>query len=436
MALKLKTDSSQGLKKNNIVYEYRVLKGYIPMLPPINPHGLPYYSYVSMTPIHIPTPAPVEMPESNTPRALNYYADYGGCGFWRMVWPETVLNSLQRASIGGLTTMVLDLRFYQGLKAVRLQRQATPAQAQFVNELHRVKKEVGFKLLYEIDDVIFREDIPEYNRCREAFTDPAIVKSILDIMSKMDEISVTCDYMKEYYRHKTGNNNITVIPNYAPKSWLGRYYEPNRVARLYDQHKKRPRVLYSGSGTHVDVTNFTDSKDDFEHVVQAIIKARKKFKFVWKGCIPLPIKPFIENGDMEYIDWTILPHYPQSIYDAACNVTFASLQDNNFNRCKSNIKMVEAGAFGMPGAYQNLCTYKEAEFKFKSGSDLIDQLEYITSDVDRYMNLSKKSYEFTDKLWLEDHIDEYEALYFTDFGSKERNVKSPGLILNNPDQKI
>jgi hypothetical protein len=139
---------------------------------------------------------------------------------------------------------------------------------------------------------------------------------------------------------------------------------------------------------------------------------------------------------MEYIDWTILPHYPQSIHDAACNVTFASLRDNNFNKCKSNIKMVESGAFGMPGAYQDLCTYKDAEFKFKSGSDLIDQLEYITSDVDRYMNLSKKSYEFTDKLWLEDHIDEYEALYFTDFGSKERNVKSPGLILNNPDQKI
>jgi hypothetical protein len=98
--------------------------------------------------------------------------------------------------------------------------------------------------------------------------------------------------------------------------------------------------------------------------------------------------------------------------------------------------MVESGAFGMPGTYQDLCTYKDAEFKFKSGSDLIDQLEYITSDTDRYMNLSKKSYEFTDKLWLEDHIDEYEALYFTDFGSKERNIKSPTLILNNPDQKI
>jgi hypothetical protein len=170
--------------------------------------------------------------------------------------------------------------------------------------------------------------------------------------------------------------------------------------------------------------------------VDEIIKARKKFKFVWKGTFPLPVKPFIDSGEMEFIPWSSLFDSPQAVYNSECNVTFASLTDNIFNRSKSNIKIVEAGAFGMPGAFQDMCTYSDAELKFKSGKDLIGQLEHITSDFDRYMKLSENIYNFTDKLWLEDHLDEYEAMYFTKWGSKERNLKSPNLIKLNADQSF
>jgi hypothetical protein len=111
MALKLKENSNQG---NNLVFEYRPLKSGIPNAPQGLPYGMPDYSYVSLNPVHIPPPPPVEMPETNLPRAINYYADYGGCGFWRMIWPEFVLNSYQKMCISGLTCMVLDLRLYQG----------------------------------------------------------------------------------------------------------------------------------------------------------------------------------------------------------------------------------------------------------------------------------------------------------------------------------
>jgi hypothetical protein len=83
-----------------------------------------------------------------------------------------------------------------------------------------------------------------------------------------------------------------------------------------------------------------------------------------------------------------------------------------------------------------MCTYEDADLKFKKGDDLIQQLEYLTSDFDRYMNFSGKARTFTEGLWLEDHLDEYQALYFTDFGSKERKAMAPTLIKNNPDQDI
>jgi hypothetical protein len=436
MALKLKSSSTNSVTPSGLVFEYNITKGEIPHLPAGIPNGLPIYSYVFYKPIRLPEAPALEMPESNLPRAVQYFADLGGCSAWRMIWPEYLLNLSQKAVVHGNTCMVLDPRWYQGIKAIRMQRQATPVQLQFIKELKKLSTQFGFRLIYEVDDITYREDIPDYNRCKDAFIDDSIVKSIGEIMGLCDEISVTCNYMKQYYQEKTGNKKITVIPNYPPKFWLGRYYDREKVQRMYEKNKKRPRVLYSGSGTHVDVMNRTGLKDDFGHVVDDIIKARKKFKFVWKGCYPLAVKPFIDSGEMEFLDWSHLPDYPQGIYDAKCNVSFASLVDNNFNKSKSNIKMVEAGAFGMPGAYQDMCTYEDAQFKFKTGAELIDQLTYITSDVNRYMKASDNAYAFTDKLWLEDHISEYEALLFTPWGSKERKQKCPRLIELNPDQDI
>jgi hypothetical protein len=83
-----------------------------------------------------------------------------------------------------------------------------------------------------------------------------------------------------------------------------------------------------------------------------------------------------------------------------------------------------------------MCTYGMADYRFKTGDDLISQLEVITSDFDLYMKESDKSRKYVESMWLEDHIDEYEAIYFTDWASKDRNTKSPNLIKNNSDQKV
>ena len=74
-------------------------------------------------------------PEASYPRGLNYYADYSGCGHWRMIWPEFIMNMNQAAVIHGTTCMVLDPRYYAGVKSVRVQRQASENQLQFAKFL-------------------------------------------------------------------------------------------------------------------------------------------------------------------------------------------------------------------------------------------------------------------------------------------------------------
>ena len=187
-------------------------------------------------------------PEKDLPRGLHYYADYSGCGFWRMLWPEHVLNAYHQCVISGQTTMVLDPRYYRGIKAIRIQRQATANQLKFVEFLKDVCVKENIRLIYEIDDVVFREDIPDYNKFKAAFTSDEIRESSEKIIQLCDEVTVSCKYMKDYYMEKTGNRNITVIPNYPPKFWLGHYFDREKIRRNFQYHKPRPRILYAGSG--------------------------------------------------------------------------------------------------------------------------------------------------------------------------------------------
>jgi hypothetical protein len=80
---------------------------------------------MSQVPLQQPTqPPPQNPPELQLPRFMNYYADYSGCGHWRMIWPEQVMNAHQKAVVHGSTVMNGDGNQYVNVQGVRIQRQA------------------------------------------------------------------------------------------------------------------------------------------------------------------------------------------------------------------------------------------------------------------------------------------------------------------------
>ena len=373
-----------------------------------------------------PQPEPQQQPdvppEQNLPRFLNYYADYSGCGHWRMIWPEQVLNAHSKAVVHGTTVMNADPRYYMQAKGVRIQRQATPQQLEFVKFLREMANQQNFRLIYEIDDICFAEDIPDYNKYKTAFTDPAIRKAAQEMMAMCDEITVTCPFMRDYYREKTGNNNVTVIPNFMPKFWLGHYNNHNRTMESYDLHKKKPRILYAGSGAHFDVEQRVKFKDDFEHVNNVIRSTVDKYTWVFLGAHPLPLSDLVREGKVEFHPWRRLFEYGQGLYDLNCNMMVAPLQDNIFNKSKSDLKYIEACALGLPIACQDLCTYENAPIKFKTGDEMIDQIDNTLSDRKRYKSLCRKARQYAETRWLEDdkNIDCYLELYQYSVGDPRR----------------
>lgn len=372
---------------------------------------------------------PLPLPGQGLHRAIHYQADYGGCGFWRMIWPETVINGYQKGVVMGMTTMIGDPNFYRsGVKCIKLQRQATPQQLEFFKFLRQVTRETGAKLVYEVDDIIFKEDIPDFNRCKEAFLDDQIVASVMEMMSMADEITVTCEYMKQYYVQKTGNKNIRVIPNYAPRFWGDGYYDLKKLERRYSKHKKRPRIGYCGSGTHFDIQNKTNQQDDFAHVVDFIIRTRDKYKWVFMGGFPLKVRPFIDNGSMEYVEWSPILEYPRGIDALDVNCVIAPLMDCTFNRAKSNIKYLEPAMLGIPAVCQDMITYKDCPIRFSTGEHMISEIESLLKNEDRYLKTCKQVRAYADTMWLEDHIDEHLDVYF-----KSSTDNRPSLKRLNPE---
>lgn len=362
--------------------------------------------------------------ELSLPRYVNYLADYSGCGFWRIIWPENLINSTGVGCSTSLTAMVFDPRWYTGVKCIKVQRQASSDQREFIKYLKSIQSQHGFKLIYEVDDVVFREDIPDYNKFKFAFDNDEIRNNCVEIINLCDEVTVTCDYMRKLYQERTGKKEITVIPNFVPYSWMGHQYNKNRIWNNYDKNKKKPRVLYTGSGAHYDVDHKNGGIDDFSHVLDVVRKTVDKYQWIFVGAFPPPLLPLVQSKKIEFHNWQSLADYPDFINNLNAQVMIAPLLDNSFNRSKSDIKFIEACVLGLPCLVQDMETYKDApEFlKFKTGDDLEQKLESVLKNKAQYYRNTELFRHIGSQRFLEskENIGCHLEALNTPYGSSER----------------
>ena len=244
----------------------------------------------------------------------------------------------------------------------------------------------------------------------------------MEIMQLCDEVTVTNKFMKDYYIEKTGNKNITVIPNFIPRFWMDRYYDLNKIKENYQKHKRKPRIVYCGSGAHFDIENKIGQKDDFFHINDTIRKTVDKYQWVFVGGFPLTLGDLVKAGKIEFHEWTNLVDYPRAISQLEATLFYAPLEDSNFNKAKSDLKFIEACAMGIPSICQDLCTYDTAFHRFNTGDELIDKISYLVSDYKKYIKECKRARDYMSNRWMEDNIDEYSELYSYTYADPKRKL--------------
>jgi glycosyltransferase involved in cell wall biosynthesis len=323
----------------------------------------------------------VEEPQIDGNRYINFNAGNDGCQFYRRGAVSNHIVMSGHGDVVNLTKMVMEKSFYHNVKTISLQRQAAPHQKQFMEYLKSIQPEFGFKLIYEVDDVVFREEIPDHNASKHGFDSDEIRQNCIDMINMVDEVTVTCQYMKDLYIEKTGQQKITVVPNFMPHWWIGHQYDYRKICDNLDKNKKKPRVVYAGSGAHFDVKNNAGGQDDFTHVLKFIIDNRQKYQFVFIGAYPPPLHPYIQSKEIEFHGWKNLIEYPNFLASLNAQLFIAPLMDIPFNRSKSDIKFMEAAQLGIPCLCQDMVTYKSApEFlKFKTADELAEKIEMLTN---------------------------------------------------------
>ena len=344
----------------------------------------------NMPQVHTPVVHKNEPPlprEATMPRYVNYLADYSGCGHWRILWPEAVINARGDGMSQSTTAMVTEPRWYTGVKCVKVQRQASSQQKKFVEFLKSIQKDYGFKIVYEVDDVVFREVIPDYNKFKFAFDTDEVRQNCIDIINMVDEVTVTCDFMKKLYIEKTGQEKITTLPNFVPNTWMGHLYNGRQVARSYENNKRKPRILYTGSGAHYDVDNKVGGNDDMFGVRDFIRKTVDKYQWIFVGAFPPQLQDLVQQKKIEFYPWQPLLRYPFFVAGLNAQLMVAPLQVNDFNRAKSDIKFIEACVLGIPCLCQDMETYQGAPTNLKFST--IEDFEHKISKILNYKKKNK-----------------------------------------------
>lgn len=365
-------------------------------------------------------------PQNKNNTYLNFAADKMGCFFWRIGWPEFHINMNNLGDSTSITKMVFNKEWYRDIKTIKLQRQASTQQKEFFQFLKSIQPECGFKLIYEVDDVVFYEEIPDYNSQKHSFANDEIRQNCVDMMRMADEVTVTCKYMRDLFIEKIGKSHVSVVPNFPPEWWIGQHYNYNKNVRNFERNRKKPRILYSGSGAHFDVKNATGQQDDFSHVLKFIIDNRSKYQFIFIGAYPPPLHQFIQSGEIEFHPWQTLINYPKFISELNPQLLLAPLMDIPFNRSKSDIKYIEGAALGIPCMCQDMVTYQDAPdfLKFNNSEDLSEKVEHILNWKNRskYFKLISELRNLGESRFLErpENIGAFMEALNTEFNSPQR----------------
>lgn len=356
------------------------------------------------------------MDNNSKPFICNIFpADTSGCNAWRNYFPMLTIESLNRDIIFNINRrFITDQNFFSGVNINICQRQVSTPQAHYFNNfIIPISKIKGSWVVYNIDDCIHKDDIPMYNTAWETYQSDELMTNIKSMLDNSDFVLVTTQELKDYYNTKFSipNNKIIIIPNYIPKWWMGNLYNKSEAVKLYRKHRHKPRLGIISSSSHFNLNN-KDCKDDSYEISMFIRETSSKYRWVIFGSVIPSLIDLFQKGDIEFHEPCDIFHYPHALKNLNLQAIVAPLVDNMFNRCKSNIKLLEGWAMGIPVIAQNLPTYsKYTDSIFSNNDELAKILDSVIGNEYRFESVIEKNYAKMDEWWLENNLDKWMYLY-------------------------
>lgn len=201
-----------------------------------------------------------------------------------------------------------------------------------------------------------------------------------------DAVTTTTEFLANEYREL--NKNVAVLPNCVdPDDWD----EPLR------NETNKVRVMISGSASYTqdfihiaDYLRELDARDDVQLVLFGLWTGRKREEN------PLIEKTYEEEykfwdslPNLEHIGWVQPQYYPQALNEARADIMIIPRKENYFNRCKSNIKFLEAAMCEIPVVAQSFSTgdspYDLDSEALQLATDMLDWKKKVDNLIENKM---------------------------------------------------
>jgi glycosyltransferase involved in cell wall biosynthesis len=293
-----------------------------------------------------------------SPVILAHPSDDTGCGQYRVIKPLTAMMQ------EGIGHGVISFRHLVPSELERIQPDSIifqrPLAREFLDFMKHAKAYSKAFKVYEIDDLI--TNIPLKNFFRSQHPKDT-VKLLREGISQVDRLIVSTPGLAEAYSGL--NRDTQVIELKLPLEWWGNL----NVTRT--EHKK-PRVGWAGGSSH---------QGDLELIADVLKDLAEEVDWIFFGMCPKKLRPYVK----EFHNGVPIHMYPQKLASLDLDLAIAPLENNQFNDCKSNLRLLEYGACGYPVICSNSRAFTDSglpvEIIKNRYKDWIDSIRAHISEI-------------------------------------------------------
>ena len=267
------------------------------------------------------------MSNNTVPYILAYMADSSGCGYHRIVRPlEALIKSCY--AIGRAEFQIWDVERLSVLNPniIVWQRQHEDFQIEHIQRSRDALPKTFF--VYEIDDIL--SACPDWSPHRHHIpydVDSRMARALM----LCDAVTVSTKTLGDHIRSLCGPDfDIRIMPNMVSREDLARADEVRQKSKRI--HFK-PRIGWGGGISHLG---------DLQLLLPAIEYFKDKVDWVFLAQKPETDFP------VEFHEGVAPNEYLAKLASFDLDLMVAPLVDNKFNRCKSNLRLLEGGACCYP----------------------------------------------------------------------------------------
>lgn len=259
---------------------------------------------------------------------------------------------------------------------------------EMLEQLLDFKKKTHIKFAVDFDDNLW-DELPSYNRANIDYkSNHAAMSTYLNELADL----VTCSTDELAKSLNKFSDNVHIIKNCLDYNrWRFDYIRPNDKLNFF----------YAGSNTHYSDNDFGDFSKEFVRYLN-----NKEVNVM--GSVPKFLSSASSGGANLVCQWTDINYYPTVFAKYALQNKFviATLKDNLFNRCKSDLKYLECAAIGRVCLCSDVGEYSKVAHPYQiiPATADVNQIEYIVKRADKhYEQILAHQYKVLNDRWLDGH---------------------------------